>query len=134
LERAVVFTGYVTDEEASALMTGARAFMFPSLYEGFGFPVLEAMACDVPVLCSNTSSLPEVAGDAALLVNPTDTEKLAQAMRRILTEGGLRESLIARGRRQIRQFSWERCARQVKTVLEAVGRAEPVPVGTAESP
>lgn len=134
LESAVVFTGYVADEDAAALMTGARAFVFPSLYEGFGFPVLEAMACGVPVVCSNTSSLPEVAGDAALLVDPTDVDALAQAIQRVLTDAPLRETLIARGYRQITRFSWERCARQVRSVLEAVGRSEPAPLGSPEAP
>lgn len=134
LEPAVVFTGYVADEEAVPLMTGARAFVYPSLYEGFGFPLLEAMACDVPVVCSTTSSLPEVAGDAALLVDPNDVEGLAQALQRILVDDALRGALVARGRRQITRFSWDRCARQVKAVLEAVGRAEPIPLSSAESP
>lgn len=122
LESAVVFTGYIADEEAVALMSGAQAFVFPSLYEGFGFPVLEAMACGVPVVCSNVSSLPEVAGEAALLVDPMDVDALAQAIQRILTDAALRERLVAHGYRQVTCFSWERCARQVKDVLEAVGR------------
>ncbi|MEM4301926.1 MAG: glycosyltransferase family 1 protein, partial [Candidatus Caldarchaeum sp.] len=79
LEERVHFTGYVPDEDLPALYSAADLFVFPSLYEGFGLPVLEAMACGVPVVCSNTSSLPEVAGDAALLVNPTDVQALAAA-------------------------------------------------------
>lgn len=122
LGSAVVFTGYVADEEAVALMSGAQAFVFPSLYEGFGFPVLEAMACGVPVVCSNVSSLPEVAGEAALLVDPMDVDALAQAIQRILTDAALRERLVAHGYRQVTCFSWERCACQVKDVLEAIGR------------
>lgn len=122
LGSAVVFTGYIATEEAVALMSGALAFVFPSLYEGFGFPVLEAMACGVPVVCSNASSLPEVAGDAALLVDPTDVEAWAQALHRVLTDASLRQRLIACGARQVTRFSWERCARQVREVLEAVGR------------
>jgi glycosyltransferase involved in cell wall biosynthesis len=132
LTSAVVFTGYIADEDAAALMTGAHAFVFPSLYEGFGFPVLEAMACGVPVVCSNTSSLPEVAGDAALLVSPTDVGKLTGALARVLTDEDLRQSLIARGYRQIARFSWEHCAHQVKGVLEAVGRSQPAPLGSPE--
>jgi glycosyltransferase involved in cell wall biosynthesis len=132
LASAVVFTGYVPDEDAAPLMSGASAFAFPSLYEGFGFPVLEAMACNVPVVCSNTSSLPEVAGDAALLVDPTDVEALAYALQRVLADAGLREALVARGQKQVARFSWERCAQQVRGVLEAVGRSEPVSLGSAE--
>lgn len=122
LGAVVVFTGYIAAEEAVALMSGARAFVFPSLYEGFGFPVLEAMACGVPVVCSTASSLPEVAGEAALLVDPLDVDALAQALQRILMDTDLRERLIACGYRQVTRFSWEQCARQVREVLEAVGR------------
>lgn len=117
----VALTGYVPDSDLPALLSGASAFVFPSLYEGFGFPVLEAMACGTPVVCANVSSLPEVAGDAALLVDPTDTEALTAALRRLLTEEELRHQLVARGFRQAEQFSWRRCARDVLQVLEEVG-------------
>ena len=116
----VVFTGYVADADLPALLSGARLFAFPSLYEGFGFPVVGAMSCGVPVVCSDGSSLPEVAGDAALLVDPLDTAALAAAMARLLTDESLRADLIARGYRQAQQFSWERAARQMMDVIEEI--------------
>lgn len=121
LEKHVVLTGYVPDEDLPGLLSGALAFVFPSLYEGFGFPVLEAMACGTPVVCSNVSSLPEVCGDAALQVDPLDSEALAEAMYQVATEEGLRKALVERGYEQVRCFSWQRCATQVLEVLEEVG-------------
>jgi glycosyltransferase involved in cell wall biosynthesis len=114
----VVFTGYVTDADLPALLSGAQLFAFPSLHEGFGFPVVEAMSCGVPIVCSDASSLPEVAGDAALLVDPLDTEALAAAMARLLTDTSLRGDLVARGYRQAGRFSWDRAAWQVMDVVE----------------
>lgn len=114
----VIFTGYVPDDDLPALLSGAEVFVFPSLYEGFGLPVLEALACGIPVVCSDTSSLPEVAGDAALLVSPTDTEALAAAISRVLADADLRQALVVRGREQAAQFTWRRCARTVLEVLE----------------
>jgi len=121
LERKVVFTGYVPEGDLPALLSGARLFVFPSLYEGFGLPVLEAMACGTPVVCSNASSLPEVAGDAAMLVDPLDVEGMAAAIERVLGDKELRAELIERGFEQARKFSWERCAREILNVLEMVG-------------
>jgi len=118
----VLFPGYVAAGDLPALMSGATAFLFPSLYEGFGFPVIEAMACGVPVVCSNASSLPEVAGDAALLVDPLDTAALSQAIRRIATDEPLRQELVGRGWQQVTRFSWRRCAEQVLDVLQEVAR------------
>ena len=118
LESEVLFPGYVPQEDLPALLSGARLFVFPSLYEGFGLPVLEAMACGTPVVCSNVSSLPEVAGDAALLVDPLDVKDMAEAMNRLLQDEGLRTELVERGYRQVRQFSWDRCARETLAVLE----------------
>ncbi len=120
LRGRVVFTGYVPEGDLPALLSGASLFVFPSLYEGFGLPVLEAMACGTPVVCSNVSSLPEVAGDAALLVDPLDVEGLAVAMGRVLGDEELRAELIERGFEQARKFSWERCARAILKVLERV--------------
>ena len=122
LEKHVVLTGYVPDVDLPALLSGALAFAFPSLYEGFGFPVLEAMACGTPVVCSNVSSLPEVAGDAALQVDPLDTDALAEAMHQVATDDALRKVLIERGFAQVQRFSWQRSASQVLDVLEDVGR------------
>jgi len=122
LEDRVIFPGYVPSADLPALLSGAIAFVFPSLYEGFGFPVIEAMACGVPVVCSGTSSLPEVAGEAALFVDPLDTAALSQAIRRVASEEPLRRSLVERGWQQAGRFSWRRCARQVLDLLEEVGR------------
>jgi glycosyltransferase involved in cell wall biosynthesis len=118
LERRVVFTGYVDGEELPALYSGALAFVFPSLYEGFGMPVLEAMACGAPVVAANTSSLPEVAGDAALLVDPTDVAALSAALSRLAGDPALRSDLRARGLVQAVRFSWERCARETLAAME----------------
>ncbi|MCX7680618.1 MAG: glycosyltransferase family 4 protein [Anaerolineae bacterium] len=106
--------GFVDDRDLPALYRNAVLFAFPSLYEGFGLPVLEAMACGVPVVCSNASSLPEVAGDAALLVDPLDTDGLAQAMALVLADAERRQAMITRGLAQAAQFTWERAATQLK--------------------
>jgi glycosyltransferase involved in cell wall biosynthesis len=116
----VFFPGYVADADLPALYSGALAFVFPSLYEGFGLPVLEAGACGVPVITSNTSSLPEVAGDAALLVDPHDVDAIAEAMYRLVTDEALRQELIRRGIENVKRFSWEKCARETLAVLEEV--------------
>jgi glycosyltransferase involved in cell wall biosynthesis len=120
----VVLPGYVAAEDLPALLSGALAYVLPSWYEGFGLPVLEAMACETPVLCANASSLPEVAGDAALLIDPQDVAGWAQALGRIYREPALRAEMIARGRARARAFSWQRCAEEVLAVLEAVGRRD----------
>ncbi len=114
----VIFVGYVPHTDLPALLSGAELFAFPSLHEGFGFPVLEAMSCGVPVVCSYTSSLPEVAGEATMLINPLDTSALAAAMTRLLTDTSLRVNLIARGYLRAQRFTWERAARQVMDVIE----------------
>ena len=116
----VRFTGYVADEDLPALLSGALAFVFPSLYEGFGMPVLEAMACGAPVLASATSALPEVAGDAALLIDPEDTAAIAHGLERLAGDADLRADLRARGLVRAAQFTWERCAEETLAVL--VGR------------
>jgi glycosyltransferase involved in cell wall biosynthesis len=114
--------GFVEDADLPALYRGAALFAFPSFYEGFGLPVLEAMACGVPVVCSNASSLPEVAGEAALLVDPHAEEALAEALRRALEDQELRERLIARGLEQAARFTWERAARQLLDAFDASAR------------
>jgi len=119
LEERVLFPGYIPEEDKAALLSGALAFVFPSLYEGFGLPILEAQACGCPVICANTSSLPEVAGAGALLVDPHDTEALAAAMGRLAAEPGLREHLVEAGFANLPRFSWQRCA---QTVLEVIDR------------
>jgi glycosyltransferase involved in cell wall biosynthesis len=112
----VAFTGYVPLADLPPLYTGADCVLLPSLYEGFGFPVLEAMACAAPVVCSNASSLPEVAGDAALLVPPTDAQALADAVALILTQPALAAALRQRGLQQAARFRWETCAAQTVAV------------------
>lgn len=116
LAARVHFIGFARDEDLPALYSGAACLAYPTLYEGFGFPVLEAMACGIPVVTSNISSLPEVAGDAALLVDPYDTAALAGALRRLLTDEALRADLGTRGLRQAAAFTWERAAAQLREV------------------
>jgi glycosyltransferase involved in cell wall biosynthesis len=113
---SVRFLGRVDDADLPALHSGAALFAFPSLYEGFGLPVLEAMACGAPVVCGIRSSLPEVAGDAALLVDPTDTTAIAAAMRRVLEDEALRRSLSAKSLAQAATFSWQRTAAETLAV------------------
>jgi glycosyltransferase involved in cell wall biosynthesis len=118
---SVRWLDYVADADLPALMNGASALVMPSLYEGFGMPVLEAMACGTPVVCSRTSSLPEVAGDAALLVDPQDDGAWTDALERVLREEDLREKLVSRGLKRAAGFTWERCARETLAVLERAG-------------
>jgi len=113
--------GFVDDVDLPALYRNATLFAFPSLYEGFGFPVLEAMACGVPVISSNASSLPEVAGDAALLVDPLDVDSLIDAMARALDDEDFYQEMILRGIAQAAQFTWERAARQLLTAFNDIG-------------
>ncbi len=115
--------GYVADEDLAALYSGALGFVFPSLYEGFGFPVLEAMRCETPVLCSQTSSLPELAGEAAILVDPASEQSIAQGIGALVGDAARRATLIEAGRGQAQRFTWGRAARQALDVLEEAGRA-----------
>lgn len=117
LEERVLFPGFVADADKPALLSGALAYVFPSLYEGFGLPVLEAMACGTPVLTSATSSLPEVAGNAAWLVNPTDTDDIAAGLVKLATSAEVRRRLVTAGFEQIKQFSWDAAAAQVLEIL-----------------
>jgi len=120
LSGRVIFTGYVPEGDLPLLYNAADLFVYPSIYEGFGLPVLEAMASGVPVVTSNVSSMPEVAGDAAVVVDPRDVEGLEGAMHRILTDGALREDLAHRGVERAGLFSWERTARGTLAVYERV--------------
>ena len=114
---SVIVTGYVTEEEKVALLSGAEALVYPSLYEGFGLPVLEAMACGTPVLTSNVSALPETAGGAALLVDPHETQDIAAGIERLLTDPELRDRLRAAGTARVAAFSWDETARLTADVL-----------------
>jgi glycosyltransferase involved in cell wall biosynthesis len=113
----VELTGEISDQRLKQLYRGADSFILPSLYEGFGLPVLEAMALNCPVLCSNASALPEVAGDAALYFDPRDVDDLANKLLRITSDGALRAELIERGLRRIQQFSYQDCAKRTADVI-----------------
>ncbi len=116
----IVFTGYVPPADLPALYAGASCFVFPSLYEGFGLPVLEAMAAGAPVIASRVGAIPEVAGDAGLLVDARRPGELAEAIEAVLTDEPLRSRLVARGRARARMFGWDAVARQTLAVYEAV--------------
>jgi glycosyltransferase involved in cell wall biosynthesis len=119
-EKKPIFTGYVADADLPALYAGADLFVYPSLYEGFGLPPLEAMACGAPVLTSNTSSLPEVVGDAGAMVDPRDERALADRMRELLEDRRARADLAARGLERARLFDWKHTARETIDVYRAV--------------
>jgi glycosyltransferase involved in cell wall biosynthesis len=119
-QRQIVFTGYLNDDLLPILMNGATGFVFPSFYEGFGLPALEAMSCGTPVITSNTSSLPEIVGDAGLLVSPNDIEAIAHAMFRLADDIALRKQLGEKSLIQSAKFSWERCARETLAVYRNV--------------
>lgn len=116
MENYVHFIGFADEEHLPALYSGACCLAFPSLYEGFGLPVLEAMACGTPVITSNVSSLPEVAGDAALLVNPYNLDELVHALQRLIDDNDLRQQLIERGLERVKQFTWVKAARQLRQI------------------
>jgi len=120
LQGVVFFPGFVADEDLPALYSAADLFAFPSLYEGFGIPVLEAMRCGTPVVTSNASSLPEVAGDAALLVPPEDVESLAEAMWRLIDDHALRNDLRHRGFQQVSHFTWKRAAESLVAIYKQI--------------
>ncbi|MBP9075484.1 MAG: glycosyltransferase family 4 protein [Haliscomenobacter sp.] len=117
----VLFLGYLPEEELKKVTASALALTYLSLFEGFGLPILEAMHCDVPVITSAAASMPEVAGDAALLVDPKQVDQIAGAMTEVWRKPELRESLIARGRTQREWFSWDTAAQKIYTVLEQAG-------------
>jgi glycosyltransferase involved in cell wall biosynthesis len=120
LETRVRFLGFVPDADLPALYSGAEVAALVSLYEGFGLPVLEAMACGTPVVASNVSALPEVAGEAAVLVDPRDDDAIAAALVRCITDSALRRELDGRARAHLKAFSWERTARETLAVLREV--------------
>lgn len=118
----VTLTGYISDTEKGALLCGAMGLAFPSLYEGFGFPVIEAMGLGTPVLTSVTSSLPELTGDSAVLVNPEDVNAIAAGLITLATDEALRARLSAAGLAQASRFTWDSCARAALSALEEVAR------------
>lgn len=115
----VLFPGYVDDGDLPALYSGASCFVYPSIYEGFGLPVLEAMACGTPVVCSNSTSIPEVSGDSALSVDPFDVEAIGRAMTEILLNRELQKSLSVKVVHQASQFSWDRASDQIWDILQS---------------
>jgi glycosyltransferase involved in cell wall biosynthesis len=116
--RQVVLPGYINDQDKAALISGAAALLYPSLYEGFGFPILEANACGTAVICSNTSSLPEVAGEAALFVDPENTADLTAAVGLLLSNPALQQDLITKGFQNVKPFTWEKTAAHLLTLFE----------------
>lgn len=124
LQGEIIFSGYVADEDLPALYSAAELFVYPSLYEGFGLPPLEAMACGTPVVASSAPCLPEVLGDAALFAPPDEVEAMASAMERALLDEGLRHQLREKGFSRAKAFSWEKSARKLLEVYGRVGNWE----------
>ncbi len=118
----VLITGYVSNTELAPIYTGAELFVFPTLYEGFGLPVLEAMQCGCPVITSNTSSIPEVAGDAAIMLDPLDVEGLSKTMEKAVSAAALSTRLREKGLKRSRQFSWEKSARLLLKALMSLNQ------------
>lgn len=120
LRNEVIFTEHVSNEELAAYYSNAECFVFPSLYEGFGFPPLEAMSCGCPVISSNVSSLPEVVGEATIQINPHNIDELVEAIREVLTNKDLRKEMIQEGFKRAHKFSWERAAQKTLQVYQKV--------------
>ncbi len=118
LKDEVILSGYIPEQDLPYFFSGADLFIFPSLYEGFGIPILEAQACRCPVATSNISSMPEVAGEGAILFNPQKTDEIAQAIYKIISDNDLKNDLIEKGFNQIKKFSWQKCAQETLEVLE----------------
>ena len=118
LSSQIILPGFIDEADKAPLLSGATAVLYPSLYEGFGFPALEAQVCGTAVVCANTSSLPEIVGDSALLVDPLNTAALTTAMQRISSEEIYRAELIQKGFENVKRFNWEKTAAQVLAVLE----------------
>jgi glycosyltransferase involved in cell wall biosynthesis len=116
----VIFTGYVPDEDLAAIYSGAQLFVYPSLYEGFGLPPLEAMQCGVPVIASNRTSLPEVIGDAGLLLDPLNIDDWCQAMLSLSQDESQRQNMQKKGLERARQFSWSKCAEDTVNIYKTI--------------
>jgi glycosyltransferase involved in cell wall biosynthesis len=122
-KEGIIKTGFLEDSDLAALYSGAKVFVFPSIYEGFGLPVIEAMACGAPVICSNTSSLPEVGGEVAIYADPDSTENIIEGIRKVLRFHGLDyETIKEKSRKQAKKFSWEKAAKEtLKVYTEVLG-------------
>jgi glycosyltransferase involved in cell wall biosynthesis len=127
VEDVVRFIGRVAEADKVALYQQARAFLYPTIYEGFGLPALEALACGVPVVGSNASSVPEIVGDAGILVDPQDARAMAGALIAVCTDDALHDDLGERALKQAAQFSWEKCARETAAAYENVVRGSTAP-------
>jgi glycosyltransferase involved in cell wall biosynthesis len=121
LKDSVIFTGFIEHVDLPVMYSIAKLFILPSLFEGFGLPVIEAMACGTPVITSNTSSLPEIAGDAAVLINPYDTAEISQAIIKVISDKTLQNEMRAKGLINAKRFSWSASARELLSVFEQVG-------------
>ena len=122
ISERITFTGYVPDPDLVLLYNASTLFILPSFSEGFGLPVVEAMACGLPVTASSRNSIPEVLGDAGILFDPTQPREMTDSMTRLLTDQTLRDELRARGRKQARLYTWERGAQQMMEILESLAR------------
>lgn len=120
IQDKVIMPGWLDDEDLPKLLNKASLFVFPSLFEGFGIPVLEAMACGCPVICSNTTSLPEAAGEAALMFDPTNLDDIVARMEQVLLNPEVSESLREKGLNRVKDFSWEKCALETLDVIKSV--------------
>lgn len=120
LEDRVIFTGFVDEEDKPSLMAGARAFVMPSFWEGFGIPVIEAMAVGTPVAVSNTGSLPEIVGEAGIIVDPYSPADIARGIKKVISDKRIRDKMIKRGLERVKKFSWEKCAQKTFEVLKKV--------------
>ena len=114
----IIYLDYVKRENLPSLYSKAKLFIYPSLYEGFGLPVLEAMACGCPVITSNVSALNEIAGDAALFIDPNNHQSIAQGIKQVLENNNLRKEMTIKGLQQAKKFSWDRCAKETLKVYE----------------
>ena len=119
IKKRIYLTGYISDTEYISFLQNASIFSFVTYFEGFGLPILEAMACQTPVICSNISSLPEIAGNAALLVNPKNIDEIAKNYHKILSNAKIRQNLIRQGLNRIKDFSWQKTAEETLKVLYA---------------
>lgn len=120
LQNDVLFTGFLNEDDKPLLLAGAKAFIYPSLYEGFGIPILEALACAVPTITSNISSMPELSGNAAILINPLQVEELCEAMNTVITNESVVHELQQKSIEQAKKFTWDRTARETITVYQLV--------------